>query len=86
MNDVYVLVCKSSNDILGVYDNVEQVLNKNINNEYIIKGPFIINNKQNNTSFLDSRYIAIDPKSKKNLPKLFPCTPKNSNNKVYEYR
>lgn len=77
--DIYILVKKSDNSIVSVYDDIELVISQAKNKDYLVKGPYLLNNKQhidakNNNN---TRTIFIDPKNTKYLPDICPDTPRN---------
>lgn len=77
--DIYILVKKSDNTIVSVYDDIDLVILQAKNKDFLVKGPYLLNNKQHIDvkSENNTRTIFIDPKSTKYLPNICPDTPRN---------
>lgn len=87
VHDMYVVLSKENNEILGVFDNINLAMMKYNNKQYIIKGPYILNEKKNNINInYNDRSIHVSLNNRKSLPNICPDATQNKNNTILNYR
>ena len=82
-HDAYIVLSKKNNEIISVFDDINLLLEKYNNNDYIIKGPFVVNEIKTVNNFnSDHRKLSISSNSNKYLPNRCPDAPTNKKKNI----